>query len=118
MVSAWRFQSASGKNCTADPHDTAKAPSSMRTSGGVALESRASHEAEPSAERVSPLLHHSFWPKPRTPAVTAIANEFMALAQAALLGYLAGIALCPAAAGNVIHRSVKMPSARQGWSAM
>src|SRR5713101_5304361 len=91
MVSTWRFQSDSGKNCTSpDPHITAKAPSSRSTSGGLALASRSRHAVLPPGKRVSPLLHQSFWPYPCSPAVTAPAKELMALLQSTSLEYLAG----------------------------
>src|SRR5260221_3047994 len=90
-VSSWLFQLDSGGNRVAFvPHMMAKAPSSATTSGGLGPASKASHASAPAAWSVAPLLHQSFWPRACSPAATALANVFIALAQMASVGYLLG----------------------------
>src|SRR5712675_851244 len=115
MVSTWVFHSDSWGNWTAQgPQLTAKAPSSRNTSGGLALASRACHAALPMADRVSPLLHHSFWPTPCRPVEMALTKEIMPVDHAASVGYFAEVVLYPTWAGIATQSSAKTPSATQG----
>jgi len=45
------------------------------------------------AERVSPLLHHSFWPNPCRPVEMALTKEFMPAENAVSVGYFTEVAL-------------------------
>src|SRR5882762_691136 len=102
MASTWFFQYASETNCVAEePHMTAKAPSSLTTSGGLGPASRARHAAAPSGKYDEPLLHQSFWPYACSPAAIPLVKLFIALDQEASVGYLLGVAEYPPAAEKV-----------------
>src|SRR4029079_11354665 len=111
MLSTWRFQLASGKNCVFAHHCTAKAPSSSKTSGGVEKLSSALHAETPASVVVPPLLHQIFWPYPCKLTETAVTKEFIAVDHAASVGYQAEVVLYPAAAALLLQLSTNMPSA-------